>query len=700
MTTQDSKPTAIVITVAGLILTILFVAIVVQSVMDDASINCQDSTTSSTQSLLTSSTATLTPIGEGITSSSATHKNKTWLEFDGQSDYVVISDSDILDMGNFTSFTLIAKFNTSDFTTGDDDVMISKRLNNARYNLNVNGSKDLELEISDGSVSRTLGFAPQIQVNDSNWHIGVGVVDRNEDDLFLYLDGISSDEIATGVSSVGNISNSQDLVIGSRSDNKDTREFNGSIDYVKIYNRVFHNNDVKYLNGNRSVGENNSIIPFFPLPYTKYEPLNLTDIEGISNPILNTTITGSGLNADPSLFIENGSYYLFFEQKGALTENIGVISLATSTNAIDWEYKGIVMNQSWHLSYPSIFKYNNEYFMTTDAGDRDDGNRSTLDIYKANNFPYNWTLNTTLLNLSNNGLGNLDDPNIFRWKDKWWAIYTGNNSENLEAGYGTDLFNASTWNFSLSINPIHTETKNKRLGGRPIVRDDYIILFTQDATGIYGNNTRAYKITTLNSSNYIDYEILNNTPILIGDGSGWNQDGMHTQDCWWDSYQDDSKDDEQWICAVDGIKNPIWGIGIYKSNDYGLMGEWNLNENSLTTAYDTSGNGNDGTISGATWQDDGVDVSLTEGTDYSITGDVFTILNTDYAWSGIDASWDFIIGENCAGIEIGYVRNSFGAFILAILSFIGIIGTVASILWLFKYIKPLFSKEGGLVYIQ
>jgi len=38
---------------------------------------------SSSQSILAESTATLSPIGEGITSNSLTSKNQTWLEFDG-----------------------------------------------------------------------------------------------------------------------------------------------------------------------------------------------------------------------------------------------------------------------------------------------------------------------------------------------------------------------------------------------------------------------------------------------------------------------------------------------------------------------------------------------------------------------------------------------------------------------------------------
>ena len=93
---QNNKPAGIVISVASLIMVILFVALVVQSVMDNPTTDCSDTTESSTQSLLTSSTSTLSPIGQGISSSSVTGKNQTWLEFDGDDDYVLSNRYDTI----------------------------------------------------------------------------------------------------------------------------------------------------------------------------------------------------------------------------------------------------------------------------------------------------------------------------------------------------------------------------------------------------------------------------------------------------------------------------------------------------------------------------------------------------------------------------------------------------------------------------
>lgn len=71
----------------------------------------------------------------------------------------------------------------------------------------------------------------------------------------------------------------------------------------------------------------------------------------------------------------------------------------------------------------------------------------------------------------------------------------------------------------------------------------------------------------------------------------------------------------------------------------GLVIQLKLNENTGLTAFDSSSNGNNGTITGATWANDGVDNTLTDDVDYNQTGTTFTILNSEYSWSQINASY-------------------------------------------------------------
>ena len=68
-----------------------------------------------------------------------------------------------------------------------------------------------------------------------------------------------------------------------------------------------------------------------------------------------------------------------------------------------------------------------------------------------------------------------------------------------------------------------------------------------------------------------------------------------------------------------------------------------FNENNGTTAHDRSSNGNDLTIVGATWTTDGALRTLVAITDYTInpTTGLFTIVNDDYSWSWMNATWSY-----------------------------------------------------------
>ena len=106
-----------------------------------------------------------------------------------------------------------------------------------------------------------------------------------------------------------------------------------------------------------------------------------------------------------------------------------------------------------------------------------------------------------------------------------------------------------------------------------------------------------------------------------------------------------------------------WSYGEY--ND---MINLKFNENSGTTAYDVSGNGNNGTISGATWNNDGINVSLTENIDYTLVSSIFTIINTDLSWSQISTAYNYQIDANSTNSTIAHLVELFVA--LAILSFV------------------------------
>jgi len=101
--------------------------------------------------------------------------------------------------------------------------------------------------------------------------------------------------------------------------------------------------------------------------------------------------------------------------------------------------------------------------------------------------------------------------------------------------------------------------------------------------------------------------------------------------------------------------------------------EYGLGSNTFTDA-----------ISGATWQNDGVDVTLTENTDYTLSGSTFTLANINYAWTGITGIWDYQIKKIFHNItydsQIELEGNTSIAGMMLTISLIGIVlGTLIGI---------------------
>ncbi|MBI4687071.1 MAG: discoidin domain-containing protein [Nitrospirae bacterium] len=283
------------------------------------------------------------------------------------------------------------------------------------------------------------------------------------------------------------------------------------------------------------------------------EPFNLQPAPYIANPVLtasSVTDVSARFVAGPFLFNENNQWYMFF---GVLNNNTGEgdIGVATSADGYHWQYKQIVLNESFHLSYPLVFKYNGQYFMIPETNAA-----NSIRLYEATNFPYNWQYKTTLVSGRP-----FVDTSIFWFNNTWWMFATDSANTNLYLYYSDNLL--SGW-VEHPKSPVVTGDSSKaRPGGRPIVFDtDRIIRFAQKDNVIYGEQVRAFEVDVLTKTDYAEHEVPG-SPILKGDGSGWNANGMHNADCWWTA--------NKWICATDGWNisyNYDWSLGIYTSEPY------------------------------------------------------------------------------------------------------------------------------------
>ena len=254
----------------------------------------------------------------------------------------------------------------------------------------------------------------------------------------------------------------------------------------------------------------------------------------INNPVLtyrDVTDVPAKFVADPFMVEENSTWYMFFEVMNART-NQGDIGLAISRDGFHWAYKQIVLNEPFHLSYPYVFKWKDEYYMIPESHEA-----RSVRLYKAVDFPLEWSLVATLLDEDL-----YVDSSVFYFNDTWWLFSSPLESDTLRLYYAHDLI--GPW-VEHPKSPVVQGDKNiARPGGRVVIADGRIIRYTQDDDPIYGNQVRAFEISELTPASYKEKEVTT-SPILRGSGKGWNAERMHHID-------PHQIDENKWIACVDG----------------------------------------------------------------------------------------------------------------------------------------------------
>lgn len=270
--------------------------------------------------------------------------------------------------------------------------------------------------------------------------------------------------------------------------------------------------------------------------YVGDSPFNLC-VADTTHPVLtakDVTDVRALFVGDPFMVNENSTWYMFFEVLNGDTKQ-GDIGLATSNDALNWTYQQIVLDEPFHLSYPYVFKWKDDYYMIPESR-----RANSVRLYKAIDFPTRWSFVTALLSK-----GNFADSSIFRHDNKWW-LFTETSSEvkcdTLRLYHANDL--VGPWIEHPESPVIEGNANIARPGGRVLVFEGRIIRYTQDDDPTYGKQVRAFEITELTSTSYEEKEVSEN-PILGPSGTGWNARRMHHLD----AHQIDGN---KWIACVDG----------------------------------------------------------------------------------------------------------------------------------------------------
>ncbi len=279
--------------------------------------------------------------------------------------------------------------------------------------------------------------------------------------------------------------------------------------------------------------------------YVGNSPLALLPSPHVVNPVLtphHITDVKARFVADPFMIQANDRWYMFFEVWD-LENGKGKIGLATSKDALQWQYNGIVLDEPFHLSYPFVFQWEGAYYMMPECYEA-----NSIRLYKATDFPFQWSLSHDLIS------GGYLDATILYHVDTWWLFAADAHSDDT-----LHLFFASALNGHWSEHPkspiVQKDPLSARPAGRIILWDGRLIRYCQVSKPHYGAEVRAFEITSLGTREYHEQAVDAN-PILKGSGGGWNADGMHHSD----AHQVDA---DKWLACVDGhfrtrVFRPEW----------------------------------------------------------------------------------------------------------------------------------------------
>ena len=269
--------------------------------------------------------------------------------------------------------------------------------------------------------------------------------------------------------------------------------------------------------------------------YGGSDPFHLTDPGGVENPVLtaqDVSDVDAAFVADPFMIETDGKYYMFFEVLN-LDSNTGDIGCAVSDNGKDWTYSTIVLDEPFHLSYPSVFQWNGNYYMIPESVED-----SSVRLYRASSFPNSWEYLGNLLDGAE-----FVDASTFFYKDKWWMFTTTYGNEVLNLYFSDSL--ESGWQ-GHPLNPLIESNSNiARPAGKVFEYENRLYRLVQDDFPYYGIQVYAFEILELSSHSYREQIDTLNTVVTMT-GKGWNAAGMHHVDL--------HKLDNSWLAIVDGLK--------------------------------------------------------------------------------------------------------------------------------------------------
>jgi hypothetical protein len=270
-----------------------------------------------------------------------------------------------------------------------------------------------------------------------------------------------------------------------------------------------------------------------------------------SNPVLTgddvTDATNPTGVADPFILPANGQYHLFFE----ILSDSNHIGHATSVDGLQYSYDQIVIDFNDYnfnnLAHPFFFQLDGTWYMIPDTSD-------AVRLFEATNFPTDWEFVETLFSETHTTA----DPIPIYFDDRWYIVTTDRSGNGEIYLYVADNDGEQIRNRTWSEHPnspiATTGGNTDQASGRPIVHDEYVDLFFQDAS--VSTAVSCFRVHTLTPTSFGMSEVAT-SPVLTGVRGvrGWDGIVHHI-----DPVMDGPAGGD--IAIYDGQASDGWEIGV------------------------------------------------------------------------------------------------------------------------------------------
>jgi hypothetical protein len=206
--------------------------------------------------------------------------------------------------------------------------------------------------------------------------------------------------------------------------------------------------------------------------------------------------------ADPFVISSGNNDFCFVEEYDYVKcrGKIAVYDIAEGTRI------GTALEESFHLSFPFLFNYNDQLFMCPETGQKKE-----VRIYRCVEFPLRWTLEKIIMR-------NTDavDTMLFEKDGKWWMftnidpIESGDHCSELFIFFADSPF-ASNWT-PHPLNPIFVDASCARNGGLVRNGQSFFRISQGQAFDFYGKRVRINEIVQLTEEGYKEICIGEITP--------------------------------------------------------------------------------------------------------------------------------------------------------------------------------------------